>query len=139
MSHSKIDKIHAITASLELVAERVGDPTPLVYERLFAAQPEMRELFLLDTDDAVKGNMLAQLFECLLDLAGEGHYARGLIQTEMINHDNLGVPPEVFVTFLDTVVATLRDALGDDWTADMAQAWRALASEFDALLQPETA
>jgi len=34
----------AILASLELVADRVGDPTALVYERLFAAAPEMRAL-----------------------------------------------------------------------------------------------
>ena len=29
-----------IEASLELVAERVGDPAPLIYARLFAAFPD---------------------------------------------------------------------------------------------------
>jgi len=129
----------AILASLELVADRVGDPTALVYERLFAAAPEMRALFAMDDNDAIKGNMLAQLIDGMIDLAEEGHYARGLIQTEMINHSNIGVPPEVFMTFVDTVVATFREALGDDWTPAFESAWGKLAQEFSAMLQSETA
>jgi hemoglobin-like flavoprotein len=47
-----------ITRSLELVAEH-GDPTSLVYARLFAAHPEMEKLFVRDTDGGVRGNMLS--------------------------------------------------------------------------------
>lgn len=129
----------AIIASLELVADRVGDPAPLVYERLFAAQPEMRALFTLDRDNAVRGNMLAQLIDAMIDLAGEGRYARGLIQTEVINHSNLGVPPEVFITFVDTVIATFRDALGAEWTEEFEGAWGDLAQQFNAMLETEAA
>jgi len=129
----------AIIASLEAVAERVGDPTPLVYERLFAAQPEMHALFVLDKDNSAKGNMLAQLIDCMIDLAGEGHYARGLIQTEVINHGNLGVPPDVFITFVDTVIATFREALGADWTEEFESAWSDLARQFNAMLETEAA
>jgi len=129
----------AIIASLEAVAERVGDPTPLVYERLFAAQPEMHALFVLDKDNSAKGNMLAQMIDCMIDLAGEGHYARGLIQTEKINHSNLGVPPEVFITFIDTVIATFREALGEGWTKEFEGAWAKLARQFNAMLETESA
>ena len=38
----------ALAASLELVADRCGDPAPLVYDRLFAQQPDMRDLFVGD-------------------------------------------------------------------------------------------
>lgn len=128
-----------IIASLELVADRVGDPAPLVYERLFAAQPEMRALFVLDKDDAAKGNMLAQMIDAMIDLAGEGQYARGLIQTEVINHGNIGVPPEVFITFVDTVIATFRDALGAEWTEEFEAAWGDLSRQFNAMLVTEAA
>jgi hemoglobin-like flavoprotein len=114
----------------------VGDPTHLVYDRLFAAQPEMRALFALDRNDAVKGNMLAQLIDAMIDLAGEGHYARGLIRAEVINHENLGVPPEVFTTFVDTVIATFREALGADWTDTYDRAWADVAREFKEMLSP---
>ena len=38
--------------------------------------------------------MLQRAFETLLDLADQGHYGKGLIATEWVNHQNLGVPPE---------------------------------------------
>ena len=56
-----------ITESLERVGERCADPTPLVYERLFAQNPDMRALFVRDTDDSVKGQMLYQVIEVFLD------------------------------------------------------------------------
>src|SRR6185312_9381894 len=37
-----------ITETLERVAERVGDPIPLVFERLFAEMPEAEALFIRD-------------------------------------------------------------------------------------------
>ena len=52
-----------IEASLELAAERCEDLTPLVYERLFREHPEMEALFWRDTNHAVKGEMLARVFE----------------------------------------------------------------------------
>ena len=53
----------AIVQSLEIAAEHSGDLTPAVYARLFAQQPQMRALFVLDTNDAVKGEMLARVFD----------------------------------------------------------------------------
>ena len=128
-----------VMESLERVADKAGDPAPLVYERLFAAQPEMRALFSLDRNDAIKGNMLAQLIDCMIDLSEEGHYARGLIRAEMVNHGNLGVPPEVFITFVDTVIATFRDVLGEDWSKEFDEAWSGLAREFRSMLETAAA
>ena len=43
----------AIAASLELAGERGGDLTPRVYSLLFAREPQLRELFSRDADDAM--------------------------------------------------------------------------------------
>jgi hemoglobin-like flavoprotein len=59
----------ALVDSLGLLSERAGDVTGLVYTRLFAAYPELEDLFLMDTDGGVRGSMLSQAFECLMDLA----------------------------------------------------------------------
>jgi hemoglobin-like flavoprotein len=48
-----------IERSFEIAAERAGDITPLVYQRLFAQHPEMEALFVRDTTGAVRGEMLA--------------------------------------------------------------------------------
>jgi hemoglobin-like flavoprotein len=126
----------AIEASLELAAERAGDITPLVYDRLFAGWPEMEALFVRDTDGAVRGQMLAQVFEALLDFSGRRYFSLGLIQTEIVNHEGLGVPPDVFARFFAVVRDTVREACGADWTAGMEAAWSRTLAEADALFVP---
>lgn len=124
-----------ITASLELAAERCADPTGLVYQRLFAREPEMEALFVRDTDASVRGQMLYQVIETMLDYVGSRHFAIGMIRAEVVNHENLGVPPKVFASFFATVMETFRDILGPDWTPAMDAAW----AELLGALRVETA
>ncbi len=126
--------MNLVLESLEKVAERVGDPSPLVYQRLFALNPEMQSLFVRDTNDLVKGEMLAQVIECLVDFTGDRRYAANMIPSELRNHDNLGVPPAVFATFFNTVMETFREVLDDEWTLEMDKAWRQLLTGLDDLI-----
>jgi hemoglobin-like flavoprotein len=129
-----------IAWSLETAAERHGDPTPLVYERLFAQSPEMEALFIMDKQGSVRGNMLANVFEVLLDLAGPRAYGVHMVRAEIVNHENLGVPPQVFATFFGTVRDTIAAMLGDDWTPDVAAAWAEVMAELDGMARsPATA
>lgn len=113
-----------IEASLEQVAEQVGDPAEQVYRRLFAQVPELEELFVRDRSGTVRGEMLHRAIETILDLVGTGHYARGLITSEWINHQNLGVPGEKFELFFAAIVDTFRDIMAERWTDETDQAWR---------------
>jgi hemoglobin-like flavoprotein len=117
--------------SLALAAERCADLTPRVYARLFAAQPRMEALFWRDKNHAIKGEMLAKVFEAILDFVGEREYAARLIQCEVITHAEYDVPPEVFRIFFGTVAATVRDVLGPDWTPPIDAAWRQMLGEID--------
>ncbi|MFZ3034290.1 MAG: globin [Parvibaculum sp.] len=127
----------AIMASLELVAERCGDPTPQVYSRLFAANPEMEALFVMDRDGMVRGNMLAQALDGIMDFIDTCAYAKNLIRTEIVNHEGVGVPPTVFATFFATIRDTFREILGDEWTAAMEAAWEnLLAALADTISAP---
>ena len=101
-----------VAASLEALAERVGDPARQVYARLFAEHPDMEALFVRDTTGAVRGEMLAMAFECLLDIGGSGAYAANLIAAERVNHQGVGVPPEAFGPVLPDPGADLPRALG---------------------------
>jgi hemoglobin-like flavoprotein len=121
-----------IEQSLELFAERCEDPTPLVYQRLFAANPAMAELFWRDSNGAIKGEMLSRVFSAILDFVGDRRYADLMIGTEMITHEGYDVPREVFATFFAVVAETARDTLGPDWTPAMAAAWRDMLAEIDA-------
>jgi len=128
----KRNRLEILTGSLDLVADRIGDPAPLVYERLFKEAPEMQELFWRDTAGLVRGQMLTVVFESLMDLADGRTYAPSLLQSERINHENLGVPPEVFDSFLMTVLNTFRERLGPDWTQEMDSVWLELIAEATA-------
>ncbi|MDB5469735.1 MAG: hypothetical protein JWR84_1295 [Caulobacter sp.] len=115
-----------IRQSLERLAERHGDPTAQVYAHLFAARPDAEDLFVGDRTGAARGEMLAQAFDALLDLADGGDQGARLIAIERVNHEGLGVPPEVFADFFPVVAEVVREGLGEDWTAATATAWAAL-------------
>jgi hemoglobin-like flavoprotein len=123
----------SIVRSLELVAEICGDPTPLVYQRLFSERPDLRPLFVRDQKDLVKGQMLSMVMETLIDFVGERRYATGMIESELINHEGLGVPPEIFPTFFRTVMLTFKDVLKDEWTDPIDRAWTEMLDELAAL------
>jgi hemoglobin-like flavoprotein len=122
-----------IEESLERLADRAGDPTPAVYARLFERYPETQALFIRDANGAVKGEMLAKMFECALDLAGANAYAANFIACEIVNHEGVGVPRAVFPRFFDVAVETFAELLGPDWTPAYDAAWRALIGRIETI------
>jgi hemoglobin-like flavoprotein len=123
-----------IEASLEAIAHHAGDPTESVYARLFELAPPLRALFVRDTDGSVRGQMLQQVFDTVLDLAGEDRYASVLIGTEWVNHQNLGVPGEQFSLFFTAMIDTFRAQLGAAWTAEFDTAWLEVAARVRAII-----
>jgi hemoglobin-like flavoprotein len=124
-----------VAASLEALAEKVGDPARQVYARLFAEHPDMEALFVRDTTGAVRGEMLAMAFECLLDIGGTGAYAANLIAAERVNHEGVGVPPEAFGRFFPILAQTCRELLADGWTGEVDAAWADILARI-AVLTP---
>lgn len=120
-----------IEQAFEIAAERCEDLTPRVYERLFCQQPQMEPLFCMDANHQVRGEMLSQVIRAMLDFVGERQYAATLIQTEVMNHAGYDVPPAVFGTFFGVVAETLRELLGEDWSAEMDAAWTQLLAALD--------
>jgi hemoglobin-like flavoprotein len=123
------DPAAVIATTLELVAARVGDPTPIVFQRLFRENPELEALFVRDDAGLVRGQMFQVTIESLLDFIGDRAYGANLIQIERVNHQGLGVEPDVFDTFYITVMATFRDILGEEWTPEMERAWTGVVRE----------
>jgi hemoglobin-like flavoprotein len=117
------DDALVIAETLERVGERVSDPIPLVFRRLFQETPELEGLFVRDTDGLVRGQMFQVTIESLLDYLGDRANGANLIQIERVNHLGLGVEPEVFDKFYLTVMATFKDILGADWTPEIDIVW----------------
>ena len=122
-----------ITRSLELVAER-GDPAARVYARVFEAHPEMEKLFVRDTTGSIRGNMLTEAVTAMLDFIERDTYGGNLMRAEIVNHENLGVPREVFAGFYTTLRDTFAELLGAAWTNDIDTAWKELLARIDGAL-----
>jgi len=112
-----------LAESLEIVATRCADPAPQVYARLFATHPGLEALFIRDRSGIIRGQMLQVTIETLLDLAAQDHYATGLLQTERVNHQGLGVPAEAFDSFYGIMRDIFRDIAAEAWTPAMEHAW----------------
>ena len=123
-----------IQHSFELAAERCEDLTPLVYVRLFREHPEAEPMFRSQGSDLVKGSMLAQTIDAILDFAGErsGHFR--LIACEVSSHDAYGTPRELFAAFFGVIADSVRELLGTDWSPEMNEAWRKLLAEIDGVI-----
>ena len=124
----------AIEKSLEIAAERGGDLTPVVYERLFQRHPDMKLLFWRDTTNAIRGEMLMRTFEAILDFIRDRQFADHLIKTEVVNHAGYEVPPDVFATFFGLVAEVVEEACGPEWTPAMAGAWRRTLVDLDSFV-----
>ncbi len=128
------DDAAVITETMELVAARVDDPMKFVFQRLFAEQPDVEPLFIRDKGGLVRGQMFQVTIESLLDFLGDRSYGANLIQIERVNHQGLGVEPEVFDQFYLTVKATFKDILGPDWTDTMETVWTRVVT--DVMVRP---
>ncbi|HSM96913.1 MAG TPA: globin [Rhizomicrobium sp.] len=120
----------AIEQSFELAAERCGDLTPRVYEKLFAKYPEMLPLFVRDTNGNVRGEMLTRTIEAIFDYIGPNSYAENFLRSEVVTHAGYDVPPQIFSKFFDVLADTLREILGTAWSPAMERAWRTLLADF---------
>lgn len=109
--------------TLEQVAERVGDPAPLVFERLFAEAPDLKPLFWNDGSGAVRAEMFMRAIECLQHSAGAQQYGVSLVAAEHRTHLGYGVPTGEFQRFFTIVVDVFREVLGTDWTEAVDLAW----------------
>jgi hemoglobin-like flavoprotein len=113
----------AVEASLMLAGERGGDLTDAVYARLFARHPAMQAEFWRDKNGAIRGEMLARVFDAILDLCGPAAWAPAYLETEAVTHDAYGIPRDIFADFFAVIGETVAATLGPDWTPDMAAGW----------------
>lgn len=119
-----------VLASLDIVADRRGDPTRDVYARLFGAHPDLEALFLMDRDGGVRASMMQQALACIVDHAGDRLVAPQIISASRMHHDGYGVPAHLFDAFFLAVKDAFRVIMGADWTPEMGRAWERMLEAF---------
>jgi hemoglobin-like flavoprotein len=123
-----------IHQSFELAAERCEDLTPLVYRRLFREHPEAEKMFRSEGADLVRGAMLAQTLDAILDFAGDRSGRFRMIECEVQSHDAYGTPRKLFGAFFGVIAGTIRELLGSEWSPEIDASWRKLLTELDRVV-----
>lgn len=123
-----------IVSSLEQ-ASLTGDPAPGVYARVFQAHPDMEVLFSRDKDGAVRGHMFQEMVMAIIDYLDANAYGGNLFRIEHTNHEQLGVPRDIYPVVFDALRDEIRDRLKTDWTPETDQAWAQLINRIRAHLE----
>lgn len=129
-------KAAAVEASLMRAADCGGDLTDAVYARLFARHPAMQAEFWRDRNGAIRGEMLARVFDAILDLCGPAAWAPAYLETEAVTHGAYGIPRDIFTDFFAVIGETVAETLGPDWTPAMAAGWAWLDGTARAAMAP---
>ena len=123
-----------IHRSFELAAARCEDLTPLVYIRLFREHPEAEAMFRSEGAELVRGAMLAQTLDAIMDFTGDRSGRFRMIECEVQSHDAYGTPRKLFGAFFGVIADTMRELLGSDWSPEIDAAWRKLLAELDRVV-----
>jgi hemoglobin-like flavoprotein len=133
-AEARAHRAQVIERSLQAVVDRVGDPGEQVYARLFELLPDALPLFVRDRTGQVRGEMLQRAFETVLDLVHAGHFARGMLHAEYVNHRQIGVPNGAYDVFFTAIVDALRNILGAEWSEQEEGAWQSVRDEIAAIV-----
>lgn len=117
----------AIFDSLEQCAARDIDLTNAIFERFYAAC-DTAESIMSNTDQYMRGRMLEQVFELIMD--EPNNLVHSYLNWELENHLlAYGVPISTYAPLLEAVHGTVRNTLADDWSTDYERAWTARSQE----------
>lgn len=99
--------------------------TSVLYDKLFELAPETKELFKNTSIDRQSQMLVAAIGKIVKSI---DHWDRVKPDIEAIaaRHVNYGLSPEHFVFFGHAMMHMLKTSLGDSWTKDLEDSWRAV-------------
>jgi hemoglobin-like flavoprotein len=106
------------------IAPRFGHVADRFYERLFAAEPSTRDLFRIDMTTQA-GHLSAALALIVRNLSMLDALEGPLMELGAA-HARVGVRPEHYPVACDALLASLGEAIGGNWSAELSNDWRAL-------------
>lgn len=119
-SQARIDQIEA---SFERVKLHKSEFSAAFYSRLFAKYPELEPLFMRTDINRQGTKLYAALVLLVENLRHPVELERVLLPLGE-KHIGYGATAEAFPKVGGTIIATLREFLGEDWTPELEDAWR---------------
>jgi hemoglobin-like flavoprotein len=120
--------------SFDLVIERQPQLTPRFYEILFSRYPQVRHLFG-HKSNGKQAEMLQQALVAVMDHLEDAAWLADTLGGMGAKHIEYGVTNEMYDYVGDSLLATLAEVAGTDWTPELARAWTAAYGAIASLMQ----
>ena len=113
--------IAVISKSLSLCDDRIGDITPLVYQRFFEIDASAASL-MEHSDEHMRGRMFASVLE--LFLSDDPFEQDGFLAWELDNHVTAySVTKGMYESLFKAFIEVVKETLGEAWSIDFEGAW----------------
>ena len=112
-----------VVDSLELVAEKAGDITPLIYQKYFECCPDSAAV-MLHLDETTMGKKMEEVYRLMVvaDYATESDY----LTWEVVNHESAyNVEPHMYEGLFSAMTEAVREVLWVDLNIAIESAWKA--------------
>ncbi|MBN9161262.1 MAG: flavohemoprotein [Myxococcales bacterium] len=113
---------NVLRSSFDTIIERQPMITPRFYEILFERYPQARPLFGGNSSKKQQ-EMLQQALVSVLEHLEDASWLSSTLGALGAKHVDYGVTREMYDWVGDSLLATLAETLGDDWTANVKDQW----------------
>ena len=120
-----------IMQSLEYFAEHHGDPYAPAYEALYARDQTYEGLFLLDSDEGLRRNMMHTTLEIITTYLSDRDAAANRVVGARMNHVPYGVEAD-FDVFFEIIRDVIAAGCAEIWTPGHFEAWTHMLADFKA-------
>ena len=108
--------------SFDQIVSRQPQITPRFYEILFSRYPQVQPLFGRNAQ-AAQQQMLQEALVAVLDHLEDASWLAQTLGAMGAKHVDYGVQDEMYAWVGDSLLSTLAEVAGDDWTPELAKAW----------------
>lgn len=116
--------VELLRESFEMVGLRAPDLSHRFYVNLFRLHPQTREMFPI-ARRGQQENMLTQALVAVMDHLDDAPWLTSTLHHLGARHVDYGVTLEMYGWVGATLLTTLREIAGDDWTPELEDAWGA--------------
>jgi hemoglobin-like flavoprotein len=120
--------------SFEMVIERQPQLTPRFYEILFERYPQVRPLFGHKSGNK-QAEMLQQALVAVMDHLEDATWLADTLGAMGRKHLEYGVSNEMYPYVGASLLATLAEVAGKDWTPELEAAWAEAYGAIASLMQ----
>lgn len=116
--------VNVLRDSFGLVVERAPRVTARFYEILFERYPAVRPLFGRNSREKQE-EMLTRALVAVIDHLEDPTWLTETLRAMGAKHVGYGVTDEMYPWVGESLLATLAEVLGEDWTPAVEKAWTA--------------